>query len=281
MILRRYFDRIGFEGPQRRTIDALRDLHLRHAQSIAFENLSAYLGLGVSLAPEALFAKMIEGRRGGYCYEQNSLFRSILDALGFRTRGLAARVRYNVPEHRVTGRTHMLILVDVDGEPYVADVGFGGMTMTAPLRLETSVEQPTPHGPYRLSKQGGDYVMSARIGDEWRTLYVFDLTEQAAADYEVMNWYTATHPNSKFVTNVIASRPVPGGRHSLLNGRYSYYGLDGEKREQVLQRPHELRELLADVFDVVVPRVPHVDERFAQALERADESFRSSPKPQS
>ena len=144
--------------------------------------------------------------RGGYCYEQNLLFREVLKTLGFAVTGLAARVLWNVPEGVVLPRTHMLLLIDIDGAPHVADVGFGGQTLTGPLRLEPDVEQATPHEPFRLVRSGEQFVMQSKIRESWFSLYRFDLQEQLPPDYEVYNWYVSTHPQSIFVNGLLAGR---------------------------------------------------------------------------
>src|SRR5690606_34277901 len=148
--LEAYLARIGYDGARTATLDVLRELHLRHTQAIPFENLDPLLRRPVALDAESLMRKLVHGRRGGYCFEQNLLFAHALQALGFRARGLAARVVYNVPPGTVMPRTHMLLAVDVGGEPIVADVGFGGLTLTAPLALRPAIEQATPHEPFRL-----------------------------------------------------------------------------------------------------------------------------------
>lgn len=242
-------------------------MHIHHTQAIAFENLSPYLQLDMALDPASLYDKLVDRQRGGYCYEQNGLFKHVLDTLGFNTRGLAARVRLNMPEDRKSPRTHMLLLVEIESERYIADVGFGGMTLTAPIRLVTETAQETPHGLYRLTEQGSEYVLSAQVDDEWKTLYTFNLEEHTLPDYELMNWYTSTNPRSIFVNNLVAARPVRDGRHTLLNNRYGFRGLSGVKGEQTIGTVAELKELLFSVFGIVVPDVPHANQRLARALD--------------
>lgn len=266
MNLDMYFKRIGYVGARDGSIDVLRDLHLHHTQAIAFENLSPYLRLDMALDPDSLFDKLVHHRRGGYCYEQNGLFKHALDTLGFGTRSLAARVRLNMPEGQKTARTHMLLLVEIGSERYIADVGFGGMTLTAPIRLVSDIAQETPHGLYRLTESGNEFALSAQVGEVWKTLYTFNLAEHSTVDYELMNWYTSTNPRSIFVNNLVAARPVRDGRHTLLNNRYSFHGLSGVKGEQTIGTVTELKEVLFNVFGVEVPTVPDADEKLARAL---------------
>src|SRR5690554_6892757 len=184
-----YFTRIGFTGDAPPTLETLERLHLLHALAIPFENLSPLLGQEVCLDPAALQKKLVRGGRGGYCFEQNLLFSHVLRELGFSLSGLSARVLWNQPPDLVRPRTHMLLLVEIGGEPFLADVGFGAMTQTGPLRLLPGPEQATPHERYRLERRGADHVLLALVAGQWRPLYLFDLQKQTQADYEVINWY--------------------------------------------------------------------------------------------
>src|SRR6202012_5025314 len=107
-----------------------------------------------------------------WCYEQNLLLSHVLQSLGFKVTGLAARVRWNQPEGAVRARTHCLLLVEnVAGGPYIADVGFGGLTLTGPLRLVPDLEQATPHELFRLHReQEDDYILEALVRDAWKPL---------------------------------------------------------------------------------------------------------------
>src|SRR5262245_52074548 len=135
MNLPRYFDRIGFEGMPAPDLATLARLQALHVAAIPFENLSALSGEPIGLDLPALEKKLLVPGRGGWCFEHNLLFAHALEAIGFELRRLAARVRWNVPADVVTARSHMLLQVVLPEGPYVADVGFGGLTLTAPLRL--------------------------------------------------------------------------------------------------------------------------------------------------
>src|SRR5690606_17659533 len=106
--------------------------------------------------------KLVLSGRGGYCFEHNRLFGAVLESLGFDVTGLAARVLWEREPGSVMPRTHMLLTVDVAGEPYIADVGFGGLTLTAPLRLVPDLEQPTPHETFRVQRRDDGFVLEVR-----------------------------------------------------------------------------------------------------------------------
>jgi N-hydroxyarylamine O-acetyltransferase len=254
-----YLERIRFRGERAASLDTLREIHRLHPLAIPFENLDPLLGQPVRLDIDSLQEKLVRGGRGGYCYEQNLLLRQALETLGFRVTGLAARVLWNQPEDAITARSHMLLSVDLPDGPYVADVGFGNQTPTAPLRLEPDLEQATPHEPYRLLQSGDYFVMQARIRDDWKTLYRLDLAEQFLPDYEVSNWYVSTHPQSLFTTNLIAGRPVQGRRCALLNNELAVHHLDGGTERRTLASAAELRDTLETVFGLQLPEGPELD----------------------
>ena len=136
---------------------------------------------------------------------------------------------------------------------------------TAPVRLETDIEQPTPHETYRLIKTDEDlFEMQVNIGAEWMGLYRFDLQKQLPVDYEVSNWYTSTHPSSQFVTNLMAARADTGCRHTLLDNSYALRFPDAPSEKRTLNSVEEMREILENVFLIALPDSQELD----KALER-------------
>jgi N-hydroxyarylamine O-acetyltransferase len=254
-----YFNRIGFSGERSSSIETLRRLHFHHPREIAFENLNPLLGLPVHLDAASLQQKLIHNRRGGYCYEQNILFRHALETIGFKVTGLAARVTWNQPEDVVLPRTHMLLRIDLDGQAYSADVGFGGLTLTAPLRLETDIEQDTSHEPFRLIGEGEELILEARIRESWKSLYRFTLQEQLLPDYEMANWYVSCHPKSRFVNALIAARVVGDRRYALLNNELGVHYLNGRTERSVLTTGAQIREVLQGPLGITLPAAPELD----------------------
>ena len=245
-----------------------RGIHRCHTEALAFENLNPLLGLPVLLDTPSLQQKLLREGRGGYCYEQNLLALAALKSLGFHVAGLAARVVYGVPEGVRLPRTHMLLRVELDNTTYVADVGFGGLTLTGPLRLEPEVEQSTPHEPFRLLQDGDDWQMQAKIGGSWKALYHFTLQEQTLADCEVANWYVSTHPRSLFVNNLIAARPDRDRRYALLNDELAVHFLDGRSERTVLSSVAELRAVLDGPFRIKLPDSSKLDNALERLLNR-------------
>lgn len=275
MNLDAYFARIGFSGARVPTLETLREVHLAHAQAIPFENLNPLLGWPVPLDLSSVEDKLVRAGRGGYCFEHNALLAAALRQIGFEVTGLAARVIWNAPEDAVRPRGHMLLKVIVADEPYIADVGFGGQTLTAPLRLMENLEQPTPHEPFRLVRAepydagagpfGPDLKLQSQIGGAWKTLYRFDQQPQYAPDYEVANYYLSTHPSSHFRTGLMAARPVSGRRYALANNQLTVHHLNGPSERQVLKSVGEVKDTLATHFALTLPGTPALDAALAQA----------------
>lgn len=206
--LSRYFARIGYDGPAAPTLDVLRRLHLLHPQAIPFENLDPLTGARVALDVPAVVAKLVERRRGGYCFEQNKLFHAALSQIGFHVTPLIARVRWQRPADTATAQTHMLLRIDVDGEAWIADVGFGGVTLTAPLRSTPGVRQATPHGVFRLveTELPDEIVCEFETANGWQPVYRFSGKPVEWIDYDAANWFTSTFPASLFVHDLISLR---------------------------------------------------------------------------
>lgn len=265
-----YFQRIGYEGDRAPTLETLQAIHLGHAQSIAFENLSSLLKQPVPLDLASLQQKLIQDGRGGYCFEQNSLLRAVLISLGFQVANLAARVLWNLPEGTITPRSHMLLRVEIDNKPYIADVGFGGLTLTAPLALIPDLEQNTPHEPFRLLADHQTYIFQVKLDQAWKSLYRFDLQEQQLLDYEVSNWYVSTHPKSLFTTSLLAARPAVDCRYALRNNQLTTHDLEGRTERRVLKTVEELRTALEDKFCLTLPAIAHLDSTLQQLIEQND-----------
>jgi len=244
--LQAYLSRLGATDELPANLATLQLLHDLHPQAIAFENIDSWLGKPVSLHRTDVLEKLLMNGRGGYCFEQNQLFQRILKTLGFEVYGLSARVLWMLPEDTVLPRTHMALLVLVEGKRYLADVGFGGLTMTGPLDLDSTGIQETPHEKFRLQRKPGQYIVLAELAGKWQPLYAFSLERYLPEDYETANWYVSTHPQSRFTTQLIAARPGHGGRHTLLDRRYGWHQTGQLPQSIELRNTDELLAVLQD-----------------------------------
>jgi N-hydroxyarylamine O-acetyltransferase len=256
--LHRYLARIALAGAESLPPDGatLAAVQRAHATTIPFENLDPLLGRPVSLELADLEAKLVAGRRGGYCFEQNHLLAAALDALGFTVTRLAGRVRWMAPPDRPDGsRTHMCLRVDLPDGPWLADAGFGGHLMTAPLRLERDVVQETPAGTFRLT--GDDrLLLQTRFPSGWVDMYRFTLDPTPPIDYIVGNWYTATHPASRFTNDLLIQLATPTGRTTLFNTTLTERTFAGASTERTLRNAAELGEVLEKTFAIDPPADP-------------------------
>jgi N-hydroxyarylamine O-acetyltransferase len=192
-------------------------VHRAHVCSIPFENLDPHRGVPVALDPEALQRKLVEARRGGYCFEQNLLLKGALEALGVQAQPLLARVRWGAPPGVVRPRTHLVLRVEADGGPWLADVGFGAGTLPEPVPFGPGGPWELAGWRFRLVEEDGALVLQTTDDDAWADMYVITPEPAPDVDIELSNWYTSTHPASGFVTGLIVGRQRPDGTRLSLS----------------------------------------------------------------
>lgn len=247
-----YCARIGYRGARTPTIETLRALHELHPAAIVFEAIDVLLNRGIDLSPAAVDAKLIASGRGGYCYEHNILFKRVLTALGFQVEGLVARVRWMAPpEAPPRPRTHMALRVTIAGEPWLADVGFGNVVLTSPLRFDSIAPQPTRHEAFRLLPLDNGHLLEIRLGEDWTPVYELSHEAQLDVDYKLPNWYTSTHPTSLFRQQLIVARTTPQARYILQHNHLTVRTPDGGVKHSVLSAD-ELERVLTETFGLAV-----------------------------
>ncbi|HYD98862.1 MAG TPA: arylamine N-acetyltransferase [Alphaproteobacteria bacterium] len=243
--------RLGLDGPLAADAATLVALHRAHAETIPFENFDVLLGRPPSLDPEALAAKMLDRRRGGYCFEHNSLLRAVLAGLGFAVRPLLGCVTFNLPGIRP--RTHLLTLVEAGGRRWIADVGFGGHGLVEPVPFEPGREHDAIDGRYRIRPSFDEgYEMEVWRDGGWLSLYWFDLAHFRPLDIEVANWFTATHPASPFRARRIASLPGRARRLNLTDAELTIREGDRVAVRRIATES-EFRLLMAGDFGLDLP----------------------------
>jgi N-hydroxyarylamine O-acetyltransferase len=156
--------------------------------------------------------------------------------------------------------------VVLDGERFICDVGFGGLTPTAPLRLVPDVEQPTPHEPFRVVQLSSEFAVEARVRGEWKRLYRFDLQEQQQVDIELLNHYVMSHAESPMLGRLVAARVAADRRFGLGNGMLSVHHSSGASEQRRLGSVAELRQSLESTFGVALPQGGDVDAALARVL---------------
>lgn len=259
-----YFTRIGYTGSRAPTLETLNGLSLAHVKTIPFESLDVLLGTRIDLDPRAVEEKLVHRRRGGYCFEQNSLLLHVLTALGFQAQPISARVRWNNPRDYLPARTHTFVRVELGGESHLADVGIGSMSLTSAIRLELDREQATRHEPRRILAEGSwdgflrrspdaKLYHQVKLADAWLDICEFTLEEMPFIDREVGNWYTSMHPTSHFRGRLMVARATDEGRLTLLNRELTRRGKDGTAEVTPVGSPEELLQILAREFGLVFP----------------------------
>ena len=249
-----YFRRIGYAGDRAPTLATLRTIHRLHPMAIPFEGLDPFTGRTPALDIASLQAKMLHSRRGGYCFEQNGLLQAVLEALDYRLSTLIGRVVWMRPEGLpMPAPSHMGLRVELPEGVFLVDAAFGGNTMTGPIRLEPHLEQDTPHGKVRLIPHDDGYESQALLGGEWRSTYIMSLTPKYAADFELSNWWTATHPTSIFVNNLIVTGVGEGERRALLNRNLTRRPLEGPPESRRIEDAADLTQVLDEVFGIEPP----------------------------
>jgi N-hydroxyarylamine O-acetyltransferase len=262
-----YLRRVGYDGPQEPTLPVLAALALRQPQAIAFENLDAFTGLRPSLGLQDVQRKLVQGGRGGWCFEQNLLLGAALRALGFEVIDLAGRVLWNQPVDAITPRTHRLMRVRAEAGEWLVDAGFGGNTLTGVLDLHSEAEQATPHGPFRLRQLAdGERRLEALVAGQWLPAFRFDLQPQLPVDFEAANFQLSHDPASRFTQTLVVSRVVPGGRWVLRGPLLSFYGCDGIEERRELHGVEEVLEVLVRRFGIAVDGLPALPARIGQLL---------------
>ena len=237
-----YLRRVGLDAPPSPTLEGLFSLHRAHAGAIPFENFDILLGRPIRLDLPSLERKLVAGRRGGYCFEQNSLFAAALAGLGFRATTLAARVRLG---GRTDGpRTHMLLSVRAEDRDWLCDVGFGGGGPWEPLPLEPGGEIAQGRWRFRVAEDGAERVLQNRGPAGWRDLYGFTHEPQVPSDYEVANHYTSTHPDSPFTKMTVAQRTSATGALALRGSVLQTM----EPGEPIVEAPAPEGEALLDLL---------------------------------
>jgi N-hydroxyarylamine O-acetyltransferase len=240
--------RLTLAGPP--TLDTLEALHRAHGTHIPFENLDIQLGRPIRLDLASVQAKLVHGRRGGYCFEQNTLFAAVLRQAGFAVTTLAARVRLGTT--RILPHTHMLLRIDLAGEPWLADVGFGSTGILQPLPLAAGQEVRCGLWRHRLVEEPGLWVLQTWQDGGWHNVYAFTLEPRYPVDFEMANHYVSTHPDSRFVQTLAVQLPTPDAQYLLRNREFTVRD-SGGARTRLIEDDEELLAVLAETFGLAFP----------------------------
>ncbi|MFF5971563.1 arylamine N-acetyltransferase [Streptomyces sp. NPDC012769] len=264
-----YLARIGHSGPLAADLATLRAVQRAHVSAIPFENLDVALGRRIALDVTSLRAKLVDRRRGGYCYEQNSLLAAALERIGFHVSGRGARNRTRGDAR--TPITHALLVVTVEGGQWLVDAGFGWQGPLEPVPLVDGARVEQDGWGFAVTveeeqeKEEGEgrgvHVLRALRPEGWTDLYAFAPHSLYPEDFELMNHYSSSHPRSRFIGQVVAQRPGAEVRWALVRDGLTAVHVDGSREERKVG-PEELVATLDELFGI------ELDDEEAAALVR-------------
>lgn len=247
-----YLARINYAGPRTASYDTLAGILSAHITSIPFESFDVLLGRPIRLDAEGLQAKIVIGRRGGYCFEHASLMHAALEAIGFTPVRHASRVVLFEPRHESV-RQHMFLTVTIDSATYVIDPGFGPFACYIPIPIDgTSVPKSAPT--HRLAHEGDDWILYVAQDGKQTQGWISKMEEEYPVDFEMMNHYISTHPSSFFTHNILASAVTPQGRVSIMNQGVNIIR-DGQTNAAHLSDRKALRSIIAEYFGFDLPEL--------------------------
>lgn len=267
-----YLNRIGvsLEKPFKCNEATLATIMDGQSRSISFENFDVVMKKTISMKDDDVEAKLVDQKRGGYCWELNTLLRIALEDMGYKkVTPLLCRVRWGKPDDSLepnTAYTHLALKVETDdGRNLLADVGFAGSNSMAPVSMDVGDDpQELPEGRFRIvpSKHDGFHVLEVSVKEEWKPLYEWRDEHAPFVDQECSNWFSCTYPSARFTTQIFAHTIIGEERHYILNEKYFIrkgHGVDKEIKEETIEGKSRLLELIENVFGVELKETDGID----------------------
>ncbi|XP_006009854.1 arylamine N-acetyltransferase, pineal gland isozyme NAT-10-like isoform X1 [Latimeria chalumnae] len=255
-----YLARIGYEGSTDPSLETLRKIHTHHLLSVPFESLSIHCGEKITLDLLLLHEKIVKRRRGGFCCELNGLFSWLLKELGYEVTMFSGQVRNRFTQLYGPPNDHLVMLVDLDGQQWLCDIGFGSGFRT-PLLLKAGLEQPQPNGNFRLCQDGGTWILESRLEDlagkassEWLSIYKFTLEECQLEDFVHMCEYHQTSPSSVFFCKSFCTLHLPNGMITYMGRRLieTDFAKGPNATREVELEEEEIPNILKEKFGIML-----------------------------
>ncbi|MBD2767712.1 arylamine N-acetyltransferase [Hymenobacter sp. BT664] len=247
-----YVARVGYQGPLTPSLETLVGLHRAQAFSIPFENLDIHLRRPIGLDPANLMQKLIGERRGGYCYEVNGLFRLVLQELGFPVTTLVGRNL--IAGHPLRPRAHQVLRVEVAGQPWLIDLGFGNNGLIEPIPLVVGPDHRQGFDCYRLqAAPQHNYHLQLHLQGNWQSLYTFTLDEAQPSDFQMMNFFYSQSSDSPFRKQRICTLAGPDYRVSLVDQELKIRRPDGHIATSTLPDAAAYEQALETYFGIRLP----------------------------
>lgn len=248
-----YLSRVDYHEKLDTSSRTLAALHQRHLQTFPFENLDVLRDKEISIELPAIANKLIAQHRGGYCFEQNGLFAEILRQIGFTVIPHIARVRWMADPAAISPLSHLVLQVETTDGPFLADVGFGGVGLVEPIRMDIDSEQHAEFEPRRLLHRGRERLHQVRLGDTWHDVYQFPLDTAHPIDQEIANWYSFTHPKARFRNSLLVAKTTPTGRLIIADSEFIQRSWSGQATRTPIPDLPTLLSLLKTHFNIHLP----------------------------
>ena len=252
MVIKDYLKRIGFEGEAKADYDTLYELQYRHFLSVPYENLDILNKVDLSLEISALYNKVVERGRGGYCFELNALFNWLLCEIGFKTITYFARFLLDEPDIKKVMRRHRIMRVEINGEYYLADVGVGCVTPERSLKLVENEETEIRGVIYKFNKDPFlGWVLNYKYlnkNKDWQKLYSFTEEPQIDVDFIQPDFYCQYHEDSIFNKNNMIAIRTQTGKYTLDGNLFKEADLTGKIIEAKEYEPNEIPGVLEKYF---------------------------------
>ena len=263
-----YLERIGYSGPRSPTLETLRALQAQHPRAIPFENLDTLAGRPVRLDLASLERKLVQSRRGGYCFEQNLLFKHVLGALGFDVDLRWRRASSGNARDELRARTHMVLLVALGARALRLRRRFRRSHADGALRLAPDLEQATPHETFRVVSLPNEFAVEARVRGRVEAALSVRSAGATQVDIELLNHYVMSHADSPMLGRLLAARVAADRRFGLGNGVLSIASPARRHEQRRLGSVAEMRTVLASTFGIDVPAGKAVDAALERVLAR-------------
>jgi arylamine N-acetyltransferase len=249
--VRSYLDRIGYDGPVDRSAATLAALQECHVYAVPYENLDILHHIPLSLDIQDLIEKIVLRRRGGYCFELNSLFGWLLRELGFPVTDFIARFwreESNLPPKR----HHHVLKVEAENAFYLCDVGVGGIVHRRPIKMIAGVEHWQGDECYRLERDSYyGWVLCELKKGEWNRLYSFTEEPQLPKDFKMASFWCENAPDSKFKDDAMVAIRTREGRNTVAGKEFRIFTSDGV-RTFIPQSEQEFIEALSTYFGIMI-----------------------------
>ena len=244
-----YFDRIEIEKTDvAADFENLKLLQRQHLLTVPFENLDIHWKRPIVLEAENFYRKIVEEKRGGFCYELNGLFYELLEEIGFQNKIISAKVSKGDGEFGAE-YDHLAIITQIGNEEYLVDVGFGNFT-AEPLKFVLDVEQKDDNGTFLIRKFHDKYFeVVKKHGDVWQSEYIFSALKRDLAEFAEMCRFHQTSPESHFTRGKVCSLMTPGGRKTLTDGKF-IETVNGEKKEIAVNSDEQFNRILTSEFSI-------------------------------